>query len=143
MFLFIERFTHVALVFLPSNWQSNVGFFQIVSLLVNNSLELTDLEVNQAAAEVKNTSKLRLPGHRSDVRTVCFSSDNTAVLSASGDAVKIWNRFVFPTSSTNQYLEQSALIISPSPPPIKLLLENLEELEKSFQSWNHEFGDEI
>ena len=117
-----------------------LGFFQIVSLLVNNSLELTDLEVNQAAAEVKNTSKLRLPGHRSDVRTVCFSSDNTAVLSASGDAVKIWNRFVFPTSSTNQYLKQWALI-TPPPPPIKLLLENLEELEKSFQSWNHEFGN--
>ena len=95
-----------------------LGFFQIVSLLVNNSLEFTDLEVNQAAAEVKNTSKLRLPGHRSDVRTVCFSSDNTAVLSASGDAVKIWNRFVFPTSSTNQYLKQSALII-PTPPPNK------------------------
>ena len=31
-------------------------------------------------------------GHRSDVRTVCFSSDNTAVLSGSHESVKIWNR---------------------------------------------------
>ena len=30
--------------------------------------------------------------HRSDVRTVCFSSDNTAVLSGSHESVKIWNR---------------------------------------------------
>ena len=33
-----------------------------------------------------------LSGHRSDVRSVAFSSDNTAVLSASHEAVKIWNR---------------------------------------------------
>ena len=30
--------------------------------------------------------------YRSDVRTVCFSSDNTAVLSGSHESVKIWNR---------------------------------------------------
>ena len=91
-------YTLQSLVFLSSNWLS---FFQIVSLLVDNSLELTDFEVNEAKAEDKNASKLRLPGHRSDVRTVCFSSDNTAVLSASGDAVKIWNRFDFSPNFTN------------------------------------------
>ena len=31
-------------------------------------------------------------GHRSDVRTVAFSSDNTAILSASHESLKIWNR---------------------------------------------------
>ncbi len=60
-------------------------------LLVNNSLETNELDVSEKNAEVKSL-KLKLPGHRSDVRTVCFSSDNTAILSASADQMKIWNR---------------------------------------------------
>ena len=43
-------------------------------------------------AEPSQLRKLDISGHRSDVRTVCFSSDNTAILSASHKAVKIWNR---------------------------------------------------
>ena len=80
-------------VVLPSTEQivANV-LFQIVTLLFNNTLETTELNINETKPEVKSVSKLRLPGHRSDVRTVCFSSDNTAMLSASGDTVKIWNR---------------------------------------------------
>ncbi|XP_046392675.1 WD repeat-containing protein 3 [Ischnura elegans] len=31
-------------------------------------------------------------GHRSEVRTLCFSSDNLGVLSASSEAIKLWNR---------------------------------------------------
>jgi len=32
------------------------------------------------------------PGHRTDVRTICFSPDSTAFISASGDCMKVWNR---------------------------------------------------
>jgi len=36
--------------------------------------------------------KVETPGHRTDVRTTAFSSDNTAVLTGSAEGVKIWNR---------------------------------------------------
>lgn len=32
-------------------------------------------------------------GHRTDVRAVSFSSDNLAFATASGDSVKLWNRY--------------------------------------------------
>ena len=43
--------------------------------------------------EVTHGNKLMLAGHRTDVRTLCISSDNTAILSGSAETVKIWNRY--------------------------------------------------
>ncbi|XP_070568962.1 WD repeat-containing protein 3-like [Ptychodera flava] len=65
---------------------------RIVFLLGNNSLESFVLSTIEKKPEPTNHSLLSMPGHRNDVRTVCFSSDDTAVLSASGESVKIWNR---------------------------------------------------
>jgi len=39
-------------------------------------------------------SQLLMPGHRMEPRTVSFSSDNTAVLSASSDSLRVWNRYI-------------------------------------------------
>ncbi|KAL7137502.1 hypothetical protein ABFS83_10G097000 [Erythranthe nasuta] len=39
----------------------------------------------------KPTAAIELQGHRSDVRSVTLSSDNTLLLSTCSDAVKIWN----------------------------------------------------
>ena len=50
--------------------------------------------VNTKKSMPIDVAKLSLPGHRTDVRTVSFSSDNTAILSASAEGVKIWNRLV-------------------------------------------------
>ena len=72
----------------------------IVTLSTANNLvevfALADLGSRDAAAKTSEPTQLRkldISGHRSDVRTVSFSSDNTAILSASHEAVKIWNRY--------------------------------------------------
>lgn len=57
-------------------------------LLQNNTVETFSVK----ASDASKTARLTLGGHRTDVRTLAFSSDNLAVLSASGDTVKIWNR---------------------------------------------------
>ncbi|XP_061419102.1 LOW QUALITY PROTEIN: WD repeat-containing protein 3 [Lethenteron reissneri] len=63
---------------------------RVVLVLANNLLETHVVVV--ASAETRRAGRVVTPGHRSDVRTVAFSSDNTAVLSASGESAKIWNR---------------------------------------------------
>jgi len=42
--------------------------------------------------EVKHLRSIMAHGHRTDVRAICFSSDNLAFATASGDSVKLWNR---------------------------------------------------
>lgn len=62
--------------------------------LNNNSLELYSLNLNETNKD-KEISALRsitLHGHRTEVRALCFSSDNLAFASASGDSIKLWNR---------------------------------------------------
>ena len=66
--------------------------FQVVALLASNILESCMVDINDKKAAATGISKLSIPSHRTDVRTMSFSSDNTAILSASGDAVKVWNR---------------------------------------------------
>ncbi len=62
-------------------------------LTANNMVERhsLDLEERGADAEAKGGA-VSQQGHRSDVRSVAFSSDNTAILSGSHEAVKIWSR---------------------------------------------------
>ena len=65
---------------------------QMIGLLSNNTVETKLLSYSEKKLEDSAVSKISIPGHRTDVRAVCFSSDNTAVMSASSEAVKIWNR---------------------------------------------------
>ncbi|XP_077239546.1 transducin family protein / WD-40 repeat family protein isoform X2 [Tasmannia lanceolata] len=55
--------------------------------LNNNMLEIYSV---QSSTTTKNIS-IELPGHRSDVRSVTLSSDNTLLLSTSHNTTKIWN----------------------------------------------------
>ncbi|KAJ8754057.1 hypothetical protein K2173_001955 [Erythroxylum novogranatense] len=55
--------------------------------LNNNLLEFYSLESNAST----NTFSIELQGHRSDVRSVTLSSDNTLLMSTSHNAVKFWN----------------------------------------------------
>lgn len=64
------------------------GELKVALLLQNNTVETFSVK----ASDASKTARLTLGGHRTDVRTLAFSSDNLAVLSASGDTVKIWNR---------------------------------------------------
>ncbi|XP_068652601.1 uncharacterized protein [Aristolochia californica] len=64
------------------------GALASLALSLNNNL----LEVYSVHSDT--TSKvlsIDLPGHRSDVRSVSLSSDNTLLMSTSHNAVKIWN----------------------------------------------------
>ncbi|XP_011691518.1 PREDICTED: WD repeat-containing protein 3 [Wasmannia auropunctata] len=58
----------------------------------NNSIELHSLYMEEKNPEVKRLRAITAHGHRTDVRAVCFSSDNLAFATVSGDSVKLWNR---------------------------------------------------
>uniref|UniRef100_A0A2K5ITD2 WD repeat-containing protein 3 n=1 Tax=Colobus angolensis palliatus TaxID=336983 RepID=A0A2K5ITD2_COLAP len=71
------------------------GELKAVFLLQNNLVELYSLNPSLPTPQPVRTSRITIGGHRSDVRTLSFSSDNIAVLSAAADSIKIWNRFSF------------------------------------------------
>ncbi len=56
-------------------------------------MEVASLEVGEGqegeGEEAQLVGRLDTPGHRSDVRTVAFSSDNTALLTASAESLKV------------------------------------------------------
>ncbi|XP_076248996.1 WD repeat-containing protein 3 isoform X2 [Calliopsis andreniformis] len=58
----------------------------------NNSIDLYSLHTQEKNAEVQHLRSVTHHGHRTDVRAVCFSSDNLAFATASGDSIKLWNR---------------------------------------------------
>ncbi|XP_068122402.1 WD repeat-containing protein 3 isoform X2 [Hyperolius riggenbachi] len=71
------------------------GEVKVVVLLQNNSVECFTVPADLSQPgpiECNKSARLTLWGHRSDVRTLTFSSDNIALLSASAESVKIWNR---------------------------------------------------
>ncbi|XP_028344757.1 WD repeat-containing protein 3 isoform X2 [Physeter macrocephalus] len=68
------------------------GELKAVFLLQNNLVELYSLNASMSAPQTVRTNRITIGGHRSDVRTLSFSSDNIAVLSAAADSIKIWNR---------------------------------------------------
>ncbi|KAK2905151.1 hypothetical protein Q8A67_006950 [Cirrhinus molitorella] len=68
------------------------GEMKVALLLQNNTVETYTLKTTEKNPTGNKTSRLMLSGHRTDVRTLAFSSDNIAILSASGENVKVWNR---------------------------------------------------
>ncbi|XP_076317472.1 WD repeat-containing protein 3 [Tachypleus tridentatus] len=65
---------------------------KVVVLLNNNSIEVYTSDIINKKDSSLCVGAIKLPGHRTDARTLTFSSDNTSILSASGETVKIWNR---------------------------------------------------
>lgn len=65
----------------------------MVLLLQNNIIELYNLDLSAQVTQAVRVSRITIGGHRSDVRTLAFSSDNIAILSAAAESVKIWNRY--------------------------------------------------
>ena len=68
------------------------GELRISVEINNNSIDLYSLFTQEKDAEVKHLRSITNHGHRTDVRAICFSSDNLAFATASGDSVKLWNR---------------------------------------------------
>ncbi len=79
----------------------------LTTLTANNLVEQHSLDLEEKVAQSDLVAQLAQPGHRSDVRTVAFSSDNTAVLSGSQESVKIWSRSA--QVSSNSILRRSLL----------------------------------
>ncbi|KAG5043813.1 hypothetical protein JHK87_007728 [Glycine soja] len=71
--------------FCPITPKNSLG--SLALSLNNNLLEFYSIE----QGETKKTLAIDLQGHRSDVRSVTLSSDNTFLMSTSHNAVKIWN----------------------------------------------------
>ena len=69
------------------------GELKIVLLLQNNVIESYNLNLSAQVPQAVRASRITIGGHRSDVRTLAFSSDNIAILSAAAESVKIWNRY--------------------------------------------------
>ncbi|NXK38911.1 WDR3 protein, partial [Piprites chloris] len=68
------------------------GELKIVLLLQNNVIESYNVDLSAQVPQAVRACKITIGGHRSDVRTLAFSSDNIAILSAAAESVKIWNR---------------------------------------------------
>lgn len=66
---------------------------KVLVLLRGNSFEIhvVDTKISNKN-EMTKVGALSIPGHRTDVRALCFSSDKIALASASGESLKIWNR---------------------------------------------------
>lgn len=63
---------------------------RVSTSLADNSIWMYSLKTAKKEIPVTMRSIIQ-PGHHSEVRSVCFSSDNLAVASGAGDGVKIWN----------------------------------------------------
>ncbi|KAK9124103.1 hypothetical protein Sjap_013705 [Stephania japonica] len=71
--------------FCPVNQKSSLGTLALS--LNNNLLEVHYIETST----ITKALSIELPGHRSVIRSVALSSDNTILMSTSHNAVKIWN----------------------------------------------------
>ena len=65
---------------------------KVLVLLANNLLETVRLDLSVTGALAEVVVSLAGPGHRSDVRSLAWSSDNTSLVTGSSESVKLWNR---------------------------------------------------
>lgn len=65
---------------------------KVIALFNNNTVGYCTVDCSEKKAQASDIGLLSVFGHQSDVRTISFSSDNTALVSASAETVKIWNR---------------------------------------------------
>ena len=65
---------------------------QVALLTANNMVEQVKGKLGSQQEELTAAGRLEHMGHRSDVRCLAFSSDNTALATGSSESVKVWNR---------------------------------------------------
>lgn len=70
----------------------NQGELRVAVTLANNTIELYTISTAVKNGEAKCLRSIKNQGHRSEIRTVSFSSDNLAIVSGSGESIKLWNR---------------------------------------------------
>ncbi|KDQ20509.1 hypothetical protein BOTBODRAFT_50600 [Botryobasidium botryosum FD-172 SS1] len=72
------------------------GGVQIFTALASNALEIYSIPLPERShkketPEATRLHSLDLPGHRTDVRTLCLSTDDQLLASASNGSLKVWN----------------------------------------------------
>ncbi|KAG8845693.1 hypothetical protein FRB96_002287 [Tulasnella sp. 330] len=80
--------------FLHSGITAN-GALHMLLAMSNNALEVINVprrsKMTGAAPEATRVFSVDIPGHRTDVRTVCLSSNDELLASGSNGSLKIWN----------------------------------------------------
>uniref|UniRef100_A0A7G3B4Q4 Putative wd40-repeat-containing subunit of the 18s rrna processing complex n=1 Tax=Lutzomyia longipalpis TaxID=7200 RepID=A0A7G3B4Q4_LUTLO len=67
------------------------GELRVVVTSSSNFIKLFSLNVKEKNAEAKEVRSLTQIGHHTEVKSVAFSSDNLAIVTGSGDTLKVWN----------------------------------------------------
>ena len=77
-----------------ADFLKKVMFICSFRLTIQTDFQIEEFKLNldEKSAEPEKVRSFDHAGHRSDVRTVSFSSDNTAIVSGSHESIKIWNR---------------------------------------------------
>ncbi|KAI0832523.1 WD-repeat-containing protein [Trametes gibbosa] len=74
---------------------SGKGNVQLFVALASNALEVYNIpppaKTKDTPPEATRVFSVDIPGHRTDVRTLCLSSDDALLASASNGSLKIWN----------------------------------------------------
>ncbi|KAJ7499020.1 WD-repeat-containing protein [Mycena latifolia] len=74
---------------------SSKGGVQLFAALSSNALEVYNVppptKSKEVPPEATRLYSVDLPGHRTDVRTLCLSSDDRLLASASNGSLKLWN----------------------------------------------------
>lgn len=65
---------------------------RVVVTLANNTLQMYTMRTDNFKEDPKLSKSIVQQGHHSEVRALCFSSDNYTIASGSGDSLKLWNR---------------------------------------------------
>ncbi|XP_035232380.1 WD repeat-containing protein 3-like, partial [Stegodyphus dumicola] len=82
---------------------------KVVVLLKNNSICQYKLDLKVKDHSAMLCHNIMLPGHRSFVRSLNYSADNSMILSASEEAVKIWKSYKDEETCTHTLKCDSAL----------------------------------
>ena len=71
---------------------SSTNELRIGTTFANNLVRMYSLDIHEKHPEHKLVRSITQQGHHSECRSVCFSSDNLAIASGSGESLKLWNR---------------------------------------------------
>ncbi|CAH0548156.1 unnamed protein product [Brassicogethes aeneus] len=91
----VKRLTPIKLTNKPKSLDlvlGSGGELRIVVTMANNTVELYTIQTAVKDSESKCLRSIVSQGHHSEVRAVSFSSDNLAIVSGSGESIKMWNR---------------------------------------------------
>lgn len=71
----------------------SAGEFRIAIIQANNTVNMYRSNIVDKQSVPSILRSISSMGHHSEVRAVCFSSDNLAIASGSAESVKVWNRY--------------------------------------------------